>query len=94
MREALGPPLRAAALTALIVGLVVLLLNPPSLGGLDDLMVLILGALAIILLTAWFTVALIGKEIPAAGSPQRGAGGVTPTGPAAHRVRRAGDRRA
>jgi predicted Zn-dependent protease with MMP-like domain len=64
MREAIGPPLRAAALTALIVGLVVLLLNPPSLGGLDDLVVLILGALAIILMTAWLTIALIGKEMP------------------------------
>ena len=64
MREALGPPLRAAALTALIVGLIVLLINPPSLGGLDDLMVLIVGAVAIALLTAWLTVAMIGKEMP------------------------------
>ena len=52
MREAIGPPLRAAALTALLVGLIVLLINPPSLGGLDDLMVLILGAVAIALLAA------------------------------------------
>jgi len=64
VREALGPPLRAAALTALIVGLIVLLINPPSLGGLDDLMVLIVGAVAIALLTAWLTVAMIGKEMP------------------------------
>jgi predicted Zn-dependent protease with MMP-like domain len=64
VREALGPPLRAAALTALIVGLIVLLINPPSLGGLDDLMVLIVGAIAIALLTAWVTVAMIGKELP------------------------------
>jgi predicted Zn-dependent protease with MMP-like domain len=64
MREAIGPPLRAAALTALIVGLVVLILNPPSLGGLDDLMVLVLGAIAIALLVAWLTVALIGREMP------------------------------
>jgi predicted Zn-dependent protease with MMP-like domain len=64
MREALGPPLRAAALTALIIGLVVLLLNPPSLGGLDDLLVLVLGGLAIALVTAWVTVALIGREMP------------------------------
>jgi predicted Zn-dependent protease with MMP-like domain len=64
MREAIGPPLRAAALTALIVGLVVLLLNPPSLGGLDDLVVMVVGALAIVLVTAWVTVALIGKEMP------------------------------
>ncbi len=64
MRDAIGPPLRAAALTALIVGLVVLLLNPPSLGGLDDLVVILVGALAIILVTAWVTVALIGNEMP------------------------------
>jgi predicted Zn-dependent protease with MMP-like domain len=64
VREAIGPPLRAAALTALIVGLVVLLINPPSLGGLDDLVVLAVGALAIVLLTAWATVAMIGREMP------------------------------
>jgi predicted Zn-dependent protease with MMP-like domain len=64
MREIFGPPLRAAAFSALIAGLVVLLLNPPSLGGLDDLMVLLIGALAIILVTAWLTVAMIGKETP------------------------------
>ena len=64
MREAIGPPLRAAALTALIVGLIVLLINPPSLGGLDDLMVLILGGVAIALLAAWLTVAMIGREMP------------------------------
>jgi predicted Zn-dependent protease with MMP-like domain len=64
MKEAIGQPLRAAALTALLVGLVVLLLNPPSLGGLDDLVVLVVGALAIILVTAWLTVALIGNEMP------------------------------
>jgi predicted Zn-dependent protease with MMP-like domain len=64
MREAIGPPLRAAAVTALIVVLVVLILNPPSLGGLDALMVLVLGAIAIALLVAWLTVALIGREMP------------------------------
>jgi predicted Zn-dependent protease with MMP-like domain len=64
MREALGAPLRAAALTALIIGLVVLLLNPPSLAGLDDLVVLLVGATAIVLVTAWLTVAMIGNETP------------------------------
>jgi predicted Zn-dependent protease with MMP-like domain len=64
VREAIGPPLRAAALTALIVGLIVLLINPPSLGGLDDLMVLIVAAVAIALLAAWLTVAMIGREMP------------------------------
>jgi predicted Zn-dependent protease with MMP-like domain len=64
MRDALGPPLRAAALTALIIGLVVLLINPPSLAGVDDLVVMLVGALAIVLLTAWLTVVMIGKETP------------------------------
>jgi predicted Zn-dependent protease with MMP-like domain len=64
MRETLGPPLRAAALTALVIGLVVLLLNPPSLGGVDDLVVMVVGAVAIVLVTAWATVALIGREMP------------------------------
>src|SRR5919109_3634548 len=36
MREILGPPLRAAAPTALILGLVLQLLNPPSFRGLGD----------------------------------------------------------
>jgi predicted Zn-dependent protease with MMP-like domain len=64
VREALGPPLRAAALTALIVGLIVLLLDPPSLAGLDGLVLTIAGALAIALITAWVTVAMIGREMP------------------------------
>jgi len=64
MREIFGPPLRAAALSALIAGLVVLLINPPSLAGVDDLVVLLVAALAIVLVTAWLTVALIGNEMP------------------------------
>ena len=64
MREIFGPPLRAAALIAFITGLVLLLLNPPSLGGLDDLLVLLFGAVAIVLVTAWAITALIGREMP------------------------------
>jgi predicted Zn-dependent protease with MMP-like domain len=64
MREIFGPPLRAAALTAFITGLVLLLLNPPSLSGLNGLLALVVGAVAIVLVTAWATVALIGKEMP------------------------------
>jgi len=64
MREILGPPLRAAALVAFITGLVLLLLNPPSLGGADDMLALLAGAMAIILVTAWRTVVLIGEELP------------------------------
>ena len=64
MREILGPPLRAAALSAFIAGLLLLLLNPPSLGGLGDLLSLLAGALAIVLVTAWITTRLIGEEMP------------------------------
>jgi predicted Zn-dependent protease with MMP-like domain len=64
MREIFGPPLRAAALCGFIVGLVVLLVNPPSLAGLDDLLALLVGAVAIVLITAWATVAVIGREMP------------------------------
>jgi predicted Zn-dependent protease with MMP-like domain len=64
MRETLGPPLRAAAITAWIIGLALVLLNPPSLEGLRDLLTLLVGAVALVLLTAWATVALIGDEMP------------------------------
>jgi predicted Zn-dependent protease with MMP-like domain len=64
MREILGPPLRVAAISAFITGLVLLLLNPPSLSGLGDMLALLLGAVAIVLITAWATVALIGNEMP------------------------------
>jgi len=64
MREIFGPPLRAAALSAFIVGLVLLLLNPPSFAGLGGLLALLVGAVAIVLVTAWATVALIGREMP------------------------------
>jgi predicted Zn-dependent protease with MMP-like domain len=64
MRETFGPPLRAAALTAFILGVVLLLINPPSLAGLGGLLSLLAGAVAIVLVTAWATVALIGREMP------------------------------
>ena len=64
MRDILIPPLRAAALAAFITGLALVLLNPPSFGGLGDLLTLLVGAAAIVLVTAWLTTVLIGKEMP------------------------------
>jgi predicted Zn-dependent protease with MMP-like domain len=64
MREILGPPLRAAAISAFIAGLVLMIMNPPSLAGLGGLLALLAGAVAIVLVTAWATVAAIGKEMP------------------------------
>ncbi len=64
MRDALGQPLRAAAISAFIGGLALLLLNPPSLSGFGGLVTLVVGAVAIVLLTAWATVMVIGREMP------------------------------
>ena len=61
MREVFGPPLRAAAGAAFIVGTLLFLLNPPSLSGAEELLSLLFGAVALILLTAWATVALMGE---------------------------------
>ena len=66
MREIVGAPLRAAAITAFVTGLALLLLNPPSLAGLRDLLALLVGAIAFVLVAAWVTVALIGDEMPEA----------------------------
>jgi predicted Zn-dependent protease with MMP-like domain len=66
MREILGPPLRGAAFAAFITGLFLLLLNPPSFGGVGGLLTIVVGALAIILVAAWIIVALTGEEMPEA----------------------------
>jgi predicted Zn-dependent protease with MMP-like domain len=64
MKEILAPPLRAAAAAAFITGLVLLLLNPPSFAGLGDLLTILVVAAAIVLVTAWLTTVMIGKEMP------------------------------
>ena len=64
MWESLGPAVRAAAWTAFITGLVFLVLNPPSFAGLGGLIAMVAGATAFILITAWITVRLIGREMP------------------------------
>ena len=60
MREAFRAPLRAAAAAAFMVGTILFLVNPPSLSGMEDLLTLLGGATALVLLTAWATVALMG----------------------------------
>ncbi len=64
MRDILVPPLRAAALSAFILGLLLLFLNPPSFAGVGGLLTLLVGAVAVMLVAAWATVALIGPEMP------------------------------
>ena len=55
-------PLRAGALAAFVTGMGLLLLRPPSFDGLWGLIGLITGAAALVLLTAWATVALGGRR--------------------------------
>jgi predicted Zn-dependent protease with MMP-like domain len=62
MRDVVRGPIKAAAATAFIVGTLLFLLNPPSLSGAEGLISMLLGAAALILLTAWATVALMGRD--------------------------------
>lgn len=64
MREILGPSLRAAALTAFLLGVIWLLLNPPSFAGVPDLLAILAGAAIVVLVTAWMTVTLSGEQMP------------------------------
>ncbi|HEY6775832.1 MAG TPA: metallopeptidase family protein [Thermoleophilaceae bacterium] len=62
MRDALRGPITAALAAAFLVGLVLLFLNPPSLSGAQGMAVITGGALLLVLLTAWGTVALTGRD--------------------------------
>jgi predicted Zn-dependent protease with MMP-like domain len=62
VREALAAPLKAAAATAFIVGVLLVMLNPPSLSGAGGLIAVVAGGLALMLFTAWATVALTGSD--------------------------------
>jgi predicted Zn-dependent protease with MMP-like domain len=64
VKEALGPPLKAAVFTAFLAGLLLLLLRPPDLGGLERLLVIIGAGIAIAFVTAWVTSRAIGEEMP------------------------------
>ncbi len=58
----LRPTLGAAAIAASVVGLAILLLNPPSLSGAEDLLGIAAAALALVLASAWATVRLLGRD--------------------------------
>jgi predicted Zn-dependent protease with MMP-like domain len=62
VHETLLPVLRAAAIAAFVVGLAFLLLNPPSLSGAGGLLTIAGGAIFLILVGAWITVALTGRH--------------------------------
>ena len=62
MKDAFRGPIKAGLAALFAVGLLLLLLNPPSLSGAEGLAVFIGGGLALLLLTAWATVALAGRD--------------------------------
>ncbi|MFL5913520.1 MAG: metallopeptidase family protein [Gaiellaceae bacterium] len=62
MLESIRPILRAAAIAGFTVGLLLFLLNPPSLSGAGGLMTLTVAALAFVLLCAWAFVAMMGRD--------------------------------
>lgn len=66
MREIFGPPLRAALLTAFVAGVAWMFLKPPSLDGVSNMAAILLGAAAIIFVTAWLTTKMTGEEMPEA----------------------------
>jgi predicted Zn-dependent protease with MMP-like domain len=61
--DAIRGPVKAGFAALFAVGLVLLFLNPPSLSGAEGLAVMVGGALALALLTAWAFVALSGSDV-------------------------------
>jgi predicted Zn-dependent protease with MMP-like domain len=64
MRDSFRAPLRAAAIAFLVVGTLLFFINPPSLSGAEDLITLLMGAAALVLVTSWATIALMGDDGP------------------------------
>ena len=62
MLDALRGPAKAGIAALFAVGLLLLLLNPPSLSGAEGMVVFIGGGLGLALLTAWAFVAMTGRD--------------------------------
>jgi predicted Zn-dependent protease with MMP-like domain len=62
MNDELRPVLRAAAIAAFVVGLLLMFLRPPSLSGAGGLAALVGVCIAFLVVVAWATVALIGRD--------------------------------
>jgi predicted Zn-dependent protease with MMP-like domain len=60
--DTLRGPVKAGVAALFAVGLLLLLLNPPSLSGAGGLAVLVGAGLALVLVTAWAFVAMIGRD--------------------------------
>ena len=64
MDGSLWPIIRAAAIAAFTVGVLLLLVNPPSLSGAGGLALIVATAAAFVVLVAWAFVWLIGRDAP------------------------------
>ena len=62
MKDAFREPIKAGLAALFAVGLLLLLLHPPSLSGAEGLALFAGGGLLLLLLTAWATVALTGRD--------------------------------
>src|SRR3954468_2973249 len=62
--DSLRSILRAAFAAAFTVGLLLLLLNPPSLSGAGGLLTILAAVVAFVLLVAWLTVTAMGSDGP------------------------------
>ncbi len=62
MRKLLRPTLGSLAIVVSLAGITLLVLNPPSLSGAEELLALGVGATALVLLSAWATVAVMGRD--------------------------------
>ena len=62
--DSLRSILRAAGIAAFTVGLLLLLLNPPSLSGAGGLMTLVAGVALFVIVVAWLTVMAMGRSGP------------------------------
>ena len=62
MRDALRGPVKAAAAAAFSVGLLLFLLDPPSLSGAETMLQFVAGGMLLMLVTAWAAVALTGRQ--------------------------------
>jgi predicted Zn-dependent protease with MMP-like domain len=71
MDTTLGSILRAAGVAAFAVGALLFLMNPPQMSGAVRLGVTVLAAVVFILLTAWLTVGLMGRDGPSEEEMER-----------------------
>ena len=69
--DSVRPILRAAAAAIFTVGLLLLLLNAPSLSGAPGLLFILVVACAFVLLVAWATVGLMGSDGPSEEEVER-----------------------